>query len=84
MTTLYILKCNDNSYYIGITQDLEKRIYEHNSGQVHYTGSRISIELVFKKKYFNSELAARAEKKLKSWSRFKKEKIIDGEWELIL
>jgi putative endonuclease len=82
MIYLYILKCQDNSYYVGITHNLENRINEHSLGMAHYTKSRLPIELVFHKEYKDTEQAATAEKKLKSWSRVKKEKVIRGEWQL--
>ena len=39
---VYILKCSDNSYYTGVTNDPERRILEHNSGinEKSYTSSR--------------------------------------------
>jgi putative endonuclease len=44
---VYILKCSDGSYYTGSTEDIEKRIYEHNNGiRSDYTMSRRPVELV--------------------------------------
>ena len=45
---LYILKCNDGSYYVGHTDEIEKRIAEHMLGSVPcYTSTRLPVELVF-------------------------------------
>jgi putative endonuclease len=34
---VYILKCSNGSYYVGYSTDVERRIFEHNSGKVHFT-----------------------------------------------
>ena len=45
---LYILKCNDGLYYVGHTDEIEKRIAEHMLGSVScYTSTRLPVELVF-------------------------------------
>lgn len=46
---VYIAKCRDNSYYTGITNDIERRIYEHNSSnnESSYTFNKRPVELVF-------------------------------------
>ena len=46
---VYIVKCSDNTYYIGVTNDLERRVNEHNDGlnPESYTYTRKPVELVF-------------------------------------
>ena len=46
---VYILKCSDDSFYTGITNNIERRINEHNSGynEESYTYSRLPVELVY-------------------------------------
>lgn len=45
---LYILKCSDNSYYLGHTDNLEKKLSEHQEGNgSNYTASRLPIQLVY-------------------------------------
>lgn len=45
---VYILKCSDDSFYTGITNDLEKRLKCHNDGKASkYTRSRLPVELVY-------------------------------------
>ncbi|RXG16152.1 GIY-YIG catalytic domain-containing protein [Leeuwenhoekiella aestuarii] len=46
---VYILKCNDNSFYTGVTNNLEQRIDQHNSGvkRDSYTFKRRPVELVW-------------------------------------
>ena len=52
---VYIVLCSDESHYIGCTSDLTHRLKQHNAGQVHYTRTRLPVELVvcayFKDKY---------------------------------
>jgi len=82
---VYILRCSDGSYYTGVTNDLEERFEQHSQG-IHpdsYTFSRRPLELVFYE-MFNSPLAAIAfEKKLKKWSRKKKEALIQARFDLL-
>ncbi len=45
---VYILKCNDDSYYIGHTDNIEKRIAEHDSASYPgYTQTRLPVKLVY-------------------------------------
>lgn len=82
---VYILKCVDDSYYTGVTNDLNRRLSEHQSGHLSdsYTHSRRPVEVVFCKefKYINDAIAF--EKQVKGWGRKKKEAIINCNWELL-
>jgi putative endonuclease len=82
---VYIVKCSDESYYTGLTNDLERRIAEHNSGNdpEAYTFSRRPVELVFAYGFQEKNLAIQFEKKIKGWSRAKKEALIKWDWEKI-
>ncbi len=51
MICAYILKCNDGTFYVGSTSNLERRLIEHKSKQNGYTKSRLPIQLVFKKEF---------------------------------
>ena len=59
---LYILfnKLADK-YYIGITENLQRRIIEHNSNQTHYTGKVAGDWEILYSKWFNSKIEARQE-----------------------
>lgn len=71
---LYILKCADNSYYVGHTDDLEKRLSEHTTGSIPgYTSTRLPVVLVFQQQFATREEAIEAEQKIKKWNRNKKE-----------
>jgi putative endonuclease len=82
---VYILKCSDNSLYTGITNDLERRINEHNDGKLvnAYTFSRRPVELVWLQEFTEPNQAIYFEKKLKKWSKQKKEALINGNFDLI-
>lgn len=81
--SVYLLKCSDGSYYTGITNDLERRLYEHQSGlsPESYTHRRRPVELVFYLDFNDVNQAIDFEKQVKGWSRKKKEAIIAGNWE---
>jgi len=78
---VYILQCADDSYYIGHTDNLETRLWQHQSGQVPgYTSSRLPVRLVFSQAHTSREEALAAERQIKGWSRKKKEAMIRGDW----
>jgi putative endonuclease len=80
---VYILKCSDNSYYTGITNDLERRLNEHIHGLNSncYKITRRPLSLAFQKEFDDVLQAIYFEKKLKGWSRLKKEALINSEFE---
>ena len=77
---VYILLCADNSYYTGITNDIERRLTEHEGGSHFdsYTAKRLPIKLVYEKSFKTALEAITFEKQVKSWSRKKKEALIEG------
>ena len=82
---VYILKCSDDSYYIGVTNNIESREFNHNESIniTSYTYSRRPVKLMWYNK-FQSELEAiKWEKKLKGWSRKKKEALIEGKYDIL-
>lgn len=80
---VYILKCSDNSYYTGITNDIERRYNEHcfDSNKRSYTYDKRPLELVFCTEFNDVNQAISFEKQVKGWSRKKKEAIINDKWE---
>ena len=78
---VYMLRCADDSYYIGHTDNLETRLVQHQTGQVPgYTSSRLPIRLVFSQAHATREEALAAERQIKGWSRKKKEAMMRGDW----
>lgn len=82
---VYILRCNDSSYYTGITNDLERRIFEHENAHDPncYTAKRRPLKLVFHELFADVNQAIAFEKQVKGWNRKKKEAIINGNWHLL-
>jgi putative endonuclease len=81
---LYILRCADGSYYTGTYrgEDLATRISEHNNGHNPnaWTASRRPVEVVFAEQFASITDAIAAERRIKGWSRAKKEALIEGRW----
>jgi putative endonuclease len=82
---VYILECSDKTYYTGITYDLEKRLLMHNTGYYRscYTYDKRPVILRFYEMYADVNLAIQWEKRIKKWSRRKKEALIHEKLELL-
>ena len=78
---VYILKCNDESYYTGVSSNVEKRFYEHQEGLIKgcYTHNRRPLELVHVEEFTDVLSAIEREKQIKGWTRRKKEALISGD-----
>ncbi len=80
----YILLCADNSYYAGHTDDLAKRLAEHDAGgKCAYTTRRRPVKLVWSERFATRDEAKQAELRIKGWSRAKKQALIRGDYDLI-
>ena len=78
---VYILKCQDKSYYTGLTWKADLRWIQHlSSFGSRYTSKHKPKKLVYLEEYDNLEQARKREKQIKGWTRIKKEKLIKGEW----
>jgi len=82
----YIVECLDKSYYTGITNNLERRINEHNLGTLKsaYTYDKRPVTLVWFETFSDVNQAIMMEKKVKGWSRRKKEALIKEDWEKLV
>ncbi len=80
---VYILLCSDGSYYTGVTNDWELRLNQHQEGcdPKAYTHSRRPVKLVYLASFPEIYEAIDWEKRVKRWSRKKKEALIKGEYE---
>jgi len=85
MFWVYILRCNDQSYYTGHTDDLNIRIKQHENNAIEscYTSTRLPVQLVFWQPFATREEALFAEQRIKGWSRAKKEALINKNWDEI-
>lgn len=86
MYYFYILSCSDNSLYCGQTNNLERRIKEHNfnkSKSAKYLRGKIPVKLVYFEKYSSLQDAMKREWQVKKWTRSKKEALIKGNTDLL-
>ncbi|WP_461811627.1 GIY-YIG nuclease family protein [Faecalimonas sp.] len=75
----YIVRCSDGTLYTGWTNDLEKRIKNHNTGKgAKYTKTRTPVTLVYYETFSTKEEAMKREYAIKQMKRKEKEKLIDG------
>jgi tRNA/rRNA methyltransferase len=77
----YLLRCADGKYYTGHTDALDRRIAQHENGEVEgYTSLRRPVTLIWSQDFATREEALTAELRIKGWSRAKKEALIRGDW----
>jgi predicted GIY-YIG superfamily endonuclease len=78
----YLLRCADGSYYAGHTDNLEARVGQHLAGRgSDYTARRQPVTLVWSQDFTARIEALEAERRIKGWSRAKKEALIVGDWD---
>ena len=82
---VYIVECSDKSYYAGVTNDLDRRIWEHETGydKSSYTFKRRPVVLKYFQRFQDIKYAIEWEKQIKGWSRKKKEALFTENWEEI-
>lgn len=79
MFYFYIVRCSDNSLYCGQTNNLQKRINEHNfdkSKTSKYTRARRPVHLEYFEEYHTLQLAMKREWQVKKWTKTKKETLV--------
>jgi len=78
MRYVYIVRCNDDSLYTGITNDLEKRIFDHNNSKTwaKYTKGRRPVTLVWNKKVADKSVASKLELQIKKMTKQEKEELV--------
>ena len=76
---MYILECSDGSYYTGSTNDLDRRLEQHQKGEgANYTKKRLPVNLVYYEEFNRIDQAFYREKQVQGWSRSKKEALINN------
>ncbi len=81
---VYILRCSDDRYYTGHTDNIEQRIAQHQAGGYSdFTTRRRPVQLMWCENFPTRIEALEAERRIKSWSRAKKEALIRGDWEAL-
>lgn len=81
MAYIYILECNDGSYYTGSTKDLERRLWQHQNGiGANHTAKHLPVKLVYCEFFDRVDDAFDREKQVQGWSRKKKQALISGDF----
>jgi len=84
MSYTYILLCSNGEYYVGSTENLERRLKEHESGHgCDFTKAHLPVKLMYTEEYPTIEEAYKRERQLHGWTRAKKEALISGNIELL-
>jgi predicted GIY-YIG superfamily endonuclease len=80
VTWVYILRCGDNTFYVGHTDDVTSRLAWHRAalGAAH-TAGRLPVDLVYTEKYASQAEAIDRERQLKRWSSKKKAALSAGD-----
>ena len=79
---VYILRCRDDTYYVGSTADVPARVHAHNAGRgPRYTACRRPVTLVYSECFETMGRARQREIQIKKWTRAKKGALITGETE---
>ena len=77
----YMLHCRGGQYYVGHTDDLDRRMAQHQSGAIPgFTADRLPVVLVWSESFQTRDEAREAERRIKGWSRAKKMALIRGDW----
>ncbi len=77
---VYILQCNDDSLYTGVTTDIERRVKEHNHDTklaASYTRARRPVKLVYSEQCDDRSQALKREVRIKRLKRFEKQALIN-------
>jgi LAO/AO transport system kinase len=81
---VYMLRCADGSFYVGHTDELERRVAQHQAGEIPgYTHERRPVKLVWMQEMATREEALGGELRVKGWSRAKKQALIAGDWDRV-
>ena len=80
----YLLRCGDGSFYAGHTDDLDARVGQHLVGRgCGYTARRLPVTFAWAQDFPSRIEALETERRIKGWSRAKKEALIAGDWERV-
>jgi predicted GIY-YIG superfamily endonuclease len=82
MFFVYMLKCADDSFYVGHTDNLETRLARHDQGYFPscYTFARRPVQYIYSQEFETRDEALSMEKRIKGWSRAKKSALAKHDW----
>lgn len=76
---VYLLHCSNGSYYVGHTDNVDRRVGEHNAGKgAEYTRKYRPVKLVYQEALGSEIEAMMREGQIKRWSKAKKDALVDG------
>lgn len=78
MWYVYLLFCDQKTFYVGMTDDLQNRLLKHRDKKSFFTKKFSDLQLVYCENYPTKYEAAKREKQIKGWSRAKKQLLING------
>ena len=82
MWYVYILECANNTLYVGMTDNVERRFTEHMAGsRGHYTSYAKPTKILYKEEFNSRSQAENRELQIKGWSKAKKRALISGDLE---
>ena len=81
MCYVYILLCDEKTFYVGLTDNLERRLQQHQRKESFYTKKFSSVGLVYNEQASSRQAGERREKQMKGWSVAKKKALISGDIE---
>ena len=73
-----MLLCDKKTFYVGITNNIKRRLQEHKGKESFFTKKFSDLEIVYCEKYDDKNTAAKREQQIKGWSKAKKQMLIDG------
>ena len=76
---VYIIECDDGSFYTGYTTDVERRVREHDAGDgAKYTRGRTPVELIHVESFDSQSAAMSREYEIKQYTRTEKERLVES------
>lgn len=77
---VYLLRCNDNSLYAGVTTDINRRVDEHNNSKLgaKYTRARRPVSLAYLEQADNKSIACKREYQIRHLTKLKKEQLVSN------
>ena len=78
MWFVYLLLCDQETFYVGITDNIERRLKQHRNKESFYTKKFSELELVYCERYKTKNETAKRERQIKGWTRRKKQMLIEG------
>ena len=80
MHYVYIIECKDGKLYTGITENIERRLKEHQRHGSHFTSYNPAVKLLYKEPFPDKHQAAKREKQIKGWTLIKKMALVNGDF----